>query len=238
MAVNGRVISIKSVADMLMQNPMMKDISWEFIISHAVECMRIVGTAPMFISEQEVVEIKHYKGALPVNVIDVDSILRVTDSGQMIPMISNEDTLSDHYSSYPSAAPTEVGDKYSLNNSKIFTNFEKGKVLIVYKTIATDEECYPLIPDNPEFVRALRAYIRYQWFDILNDMDKISAQKLNKAETDYMFYVGQAQANLQMPSEDEMEALVNSITQILPNRTQHADRFQFLGNQEFLKIHS
>jgi hypothetical protein len=156
----------------------------------------------------------------------------------MIPMISNEDTLSDHYSSYPSAAPTEVGDKYSLNNSKIFTNFEKGKVLIVYKTIATDEECYPLIPDNPEFVRALRAYIRYQWFDILNDMDKISAQKLNKAETDYMFYVGQAQANLQMPSEDEMEALVNSITQILPNRTQHADRFQFLGNQEFLKIHS
>ena len=56
MAVNGRVISIKSVADMLMQNPMMKDISWEFIVSHAVECMRIVGTAPMFISEQEVVE--------------------------------------------------------------------------------------------------------------------------------------------------------------------------------------
>ena len=67
-------------------------------------------------------------------------------------------------------------------------------------------------------------------------MDKISGQKLNKAEIDYSYYVGQAQSNLQMPDEAEMEALVNSMTKILPSRTEFENRFKFLGSQEFLKI--
>ena len=41
---NGKLVSIKLIADTLMQNPLLKDLSWEFIVSNAVECMRIVGT--------------------------------------------------------------------------------------------------------------------------------------------------------------------------------------------------
>lgn len=232
---NGKLVSIKIVADRLLQNPVMKDITWEFIITNAVECMRIVGTAPMFISKTETLEIKNWRGELPVDMITLNSAMKI-EGEDLIPMSVNQDTLGAHYNTF-SSAPAGVGkDKYTLNNSKIFPTFEKGKVVLVYKAIATDEECYPLIPDNPELLRAIRAYIRYQWFDILNDMDKISAQKLNKAETDYAYYVGQAQSTLQMPTEDEMESLVNSITQILPSRNQHADRFKFLGSQEFMKI--
>jgi hypothetical protein len=232
---NGKLVSIKQVADRLLQNPVMSDVTWEFIVSNAVECMRIVGTKPMFVSETETIEIKNFRGDLPINMIKLVSAMKVEDNG-LVPMSSNEDTLATHYGSF-SSSPTSVGgDKYSLNNSKIFPTFEKGKVVLVYDTIATDEECFPLIPDNPELLRAIRLYIRYQWFDILNDMDKISGQKLNKAETEYAYAVGQAQSNLQMPTEDEMETLVNSITQILPSRTQHADRFRFLGKQEFMKI--
>ncbi len=236
MATNGKLVSIKLVADMLMQNPIMKDLSWEFIVSNAVECMRIVGTKPMYISSKEVVEIKQSRGTLPVNIMEIKSVIKIEEDGRMIPMRSNEDTLADHYGSFPATPNIDSGFTYSLNSTRIFPNFESGKILIVYKTIATDEDCFPLLPDNAEFLRACRAYIKYQWYDILNDMDKISDRKLSKAETNYLFFVGQAQSNLQMPNEDEMETLVNSITQILPSRTQHQDRFQFLGNQEYLKI--
>ena len=232
---NGKLVSIKQVADRLLQNPVMSDVTWEFIVSNAVECMRIVGTKPMFISATETIEIKNFRGELPINMMKLVSAMKVGPNA-LIPMSSNEDTMAAHYGSFPSAPTGVYGDKYSLNNSKIFPTFETGKVVLVYDTIATDEECFPLIPDNPELLRAIRLYIRYQWFDILNDMDKISGQKLNKAETEYAYAVGQAQSNLQMPSEDEMETLVNSITQILPSRTQHADRFRFLGKQEFMKV--
>lgn len=232
---NGKLVSIKVVADMLMQNPLMKDLNWEFIVSNAVECMRIIGTAPMFVSKREIVEISNHKGSLPLDMIKPTSVMRVTDDGDLAPMHVGEDTMHNHYDAFGSAPSDNGGYTYSFNNSKIFTNYESGKALIVYDAIATDEECYPLIPDNAELIRALRAYIKYVWFDILNDLDKISDRKLNKAETDYSFYVGQAQSNLQMPSIDEMEALVNSITKILPSRSEHRNRFQFLASQEYLK---
>jgi len=232
---NGRLVSIKVVADMLMQNPLMKDLSWEFIVSNAVECMAIIGTPAMFISKREVVEIKNHKGGLPIDMIKPTSVQRVLETG-LIPMSGNEDVMATHYDAF-SSTPRETGGlTYAIDGSNIFPNFPDGKVLIIYDAIATDEECYPLVPNNPELIRALRSYIKYVWFDILNDMDKISDRKLNKAETDYTYHVGQAQSSLQMPSMDEMESLVNSITKILPSRREHANRFQFLGSQEFLKI--
>lgn len=233
---NGKLVSIKLIADTLMQNPLLKDLSWEFIVSNAVECMRIIGTPAMFVSKQETIEVKNYKGSLPVDIININSVMKIDKGGALLPMSDNQDTLAAHYGSFPSAPGDAGGLSYTLNNSRIFPNFEEGKLAIVYKAIATDEECYPLIPDNQELIRALRAYIKYQWFDILNDMDKISGQKLQKAEIDYSYYVGQAQSNLQMPDEAEMEALVNSMTKILPSRTEFKNRFKFLGSQEFLKI--
>ena len=233
---NGKFVSIKVVADMLLQNPLMKGMNWEFIVSHAVECMRIVGTPAMFVSDKEVIEISNHKGSLPVNINRIDQVMKVEANGGLTPMSEGQDTLHDHYGSFNSAAAKTGTPTYSFNNSRIFPSFKDGKVLVVYDAIATDDECYPLIPDHPELIRALRSYIKYQWFDILNDMDKISDRKLNKAEVDYSWNIGQAQSNMQMPTIDEMEALTNQITQILPSRTQHGERFQFLGQQEFLRV--
>jgi hypothetical protein len=182
---NGKLVSIKLIADTLMQNPLLKDLSWEFIVSNAVECMRIVGTPAMFVSKEEVIQVKNFKGSLPIDIINVNAVMKVEAGGALTPMGDNQDTLATHYDSYSSAAGQAGGLSYTLNNSRIFPNFEEGKLLIIYKAIATDEECYPLIPDNQELIRALRAYIKYQWFDILNDLDKISGAKLQKAEIDY-----------------------------------------------------
>lgn len=233
-----KVISLKAVADMLYQNPLCKNISWEFIVSNSVEVMRIIGTPAMFISKREIVEIKNHKGGIPIDMIKPTSVQKITDGGSLIPMRGNEDVMAEHYDAFSSTPSTVAGITYTMNNSNIFPNFSDGKVLIIYDAIATDEECYPLVPDVPELLRALRAYIKYMWYDILNDIDSVSAQKLSKAETDYAYYVGQAQSVMQMPSIDEMESLVNSITQILPSKNQHADRFQFLGAQEFIKVHN
>lgn len=234
MASNGRLVSIKRVANKLMQNPLLKELNWEFIVSNGVECMRILGTPAMFVPKREAIEIKNSRGSIPIDIEKIEQVFKVSDNG-LLPMTKAQDTLQEHFDMFPSAQNDLNGSTYTMSHGKIYPNFTEGTVVIVYKGIATDEECWPLLPDNAELLRAVETYIKWKWYDILNDMDKLSDRKLAKAEQDYMWNAGQAQSNLQMPDIDEMEALVNQITQILPSRTQHADRFQFLGSQEFLR---
>lgn len=268
MAQTGRVVSLKIVADRLMQNPVLKDLTWEFIVDKAVEVMSLLDAPALYISKEDNIKIVNHKGKIPSDVMHVNQVFKVgsvltgtassagldnnystsavtssksisSNSGYtLIPLRTGTDTLHDHYGKFKSASTGSTGGQtYSLNNNNIFTNFESGTVVIVYKAIATDEECYPLVANNASLLRCIESYIKYRWFDILNDMDQISDRKFNKAEVDYLANVAQADANLKLPSDDEMETLVNQITQLIPSRTQFQDRFAFLGAQEHLRIH-
>ena len=201
MAQKGRLVSIKIVADRLMRNPVLKDLSWEFIVDNAIEVMRILETPALFVSKQEAIGVVNYKGKLPIDIMQVTGVFRQdTPTSALIPL-------------------------------------RTGTVVIAYRAIAMDEECYPLVLDNAVLLRCIESYIKYRWFDILNDMDQISDRKFNKAEVDYLANVAQADSNLKLPSDDEMETLVNQITQLIPSREQFQSRFQFLGAQEYLRIH-
>jgi hypothetical protein len=230
-----KLVSLKQIADKLKQNPVMSDMGWEFIVTHAVECLSIVGTPAIYVNKTVDVEVKDFRALLPVDLMGLESVLKV-ENNNLVPMSTSEDVLHDSYAGLKNLASTTGGFTYTTSHSALFTNFESGVIVIAYKTLATDEECFPLIPGQPELVRAVESYIRYKWYDMLNDLDQMSAQKLNKVETEYAWNVGQAQSALKMPNVDEMEALVNSITQILPERKQHGQRFQYLGAMEQLKI--
>ena len=248
----GRLISLKVVANRLMQNPVLKDINWEFMVDKAVEVMSLLDAPAMYVSKQESISIVNFKGKLPIDVMHITGVFKRDDSyvasatslntaattDTLMSRRAGTDTLHDHYGSFNSAtAGTNGGETYTLSSNNVFTNFESGTVVIVYKAIATDEDCYPLIVNNASLLRCIESYIKYRWFDILNDMDQISGQKLNKAEVDYLANVAQADSNLKIPSDDEMESLVNQITTLIPPRKQFQDRFTFLGAQEHLRIH-
>jgi len=267
MANTGRLVSLKLVADRLYQNPVLKDITWEFMVDKAVEVMSLLDAPAMYITKQEAVKVVNYKSKIPTDVMHVTGVFKVSSSLDgdvsstgltnnsstaegsssstssasasytLIPMRTGTDTLHNHYDSYNSASPQHVGGyTYNMNNNNIFTSFEEGTVVIAYKAIATDEECYPLIVNNASLLRCIESYIKFRWFDILNDMDQVSDRKFNKAEVDYYANVAQADSNLKLPSDDEMETLVNQITQLIPPRKQFEERFTFLGAQEHLRI--
>lgn len=231
-----RLVSLKEIADKLKQNPLMQDMSWEFIVGRSVECLSIIGTPAMYIDKTIDIQIKSHRGLLPVDLMGLNMVSKIEVDRSIIPMRVSEDILHNDYAGLKGAANTSTGYTYTTTHSALFTNFEDGAVLINYKTLATDEECFPLIPGQPELLRAVESYIRYKWYDILHDIDQISERKLSKVESEYSFNVGQAQSAMIMPTIDEMETLTNSITQILPSRKEHSSRFQFLGVQEHFKI--
>lgn len=234
--ISGHFISVKSIADRLMMNPVMKDLNFEFIIDKTVECLRLVNMAPIYISKMEKITIKQFKGALPADLIYIEQVY-YNNSGALTPLNKGTDIIHDHYDRTAKSETNNNSITYSVSMSKINTNMENGELAIAYRAIATDEECFPMIPDNVKLIRCIESYIKYRWFDILNDMDKISDRKLNKAEVDYCFNVAQAQSDLVMPDLAEMEEFTNSIRQILPNTNQFNERMKFLGSREYIKTH-
>ena len=230
-----KLVSLKQIADSLKQNPVMADMDWSFIVTKAVELLGIVGTPAIYVNKTVDLKVANFRALMPFDLMGIEGISKV-ETGGLVPMRTSEDILHNDYAGLKGLVDTTTGYTYTTSHSAIFTNFEAGVILVSYKTLATDEECFPLIPGQPELVRAVESYIRYKWYDMLNDLDQMSDRKLNKVEAEYAWNVGQAQASMKMPSLDEMEALVNSITQILPDRKQHQRRFQQLGAMEHLKI--
>lgn len=235
MASTGNLVSIKMIADRLMRNPLMKDLSYEFIVDNAIQVLRILEAPSIFVTRREGLNVVNYRALKPADMINVQGIVRTDLGGTPLTLTSSED-ISQEFFHVGNNLPSRKDNTYSLNSKYVNVNFEKGSINIIYKAIATDEECYPLVLDNETLLRCIESYIKWKWFDILNDMDMISDRKLNKAETDYCFNVAQADANLKLPSMDEMEALTNMITQILPSSTEFKRRFEFLGAQEQIRI--
>jgi hypothetical protein len=236
MASTGNLVSIKMVADRLFQNPLMKDLNYEFIVDNAIEVLRILDAPAIYVTRREALNVENFRALKPIDMIKVEGISRV-DRVNFPETLSHSEDIAQEFYGQGGHSPSRSDGTYTLNSKHINVNFEKGTLHVLYKAIATDEECYPLILDNAILLRCVQSYIKWKWFDIMNDMDMISDRKLNKAEMDYMFNVAQADVNLKLPSTDEMESLTNMITQILPSRTEFKRRFEFLGAQEFQRIH-
>ena len=235
MASTGNLVSIKMIVDRLKQNPLMKDMNFEFVIDNAIEVLSILDAPAIYATMREKLNVEKYRALKPAGMMKVEGIAR-TDRGGIEPLTTSEH-IGHNFLSEGDVAPTRTDNTYTLNNRYVNVNFETGSIDIIYKRIAMDEECYPLILDNAVLLRCVQSYIKWKWFDILNDMDIVSDRKLHKAETDYMFNVGQADVNLKLPSVDEMETITNMITQLIPSRSEFQNRFEFLGQKEYLKIH-
>jgi hypothetical protein len=234
MAGANNLVSIKLIADRLMRNPLCKDIGYEFIVDNTIQLLRILDAPSIYVTRREALDVVNYRALKPIDMIRVESIVR-TDNGSPVPLQATE-YIAQEFMNEGINTPARPEETYSFNSKHINVNFESGKINIIYKSIATDEECYPLVLDNETLLRCIESYIKYRWYDIMNDMDMLSDRKLSKAESDYMFNVAQADINMKMPSTDEMEMITNQIVQLLPSNTEFSRRFEYLGSQERLRI--
>jgi hypothetical protein len=100
-----------------------------------------------------------------------------------------------------------------------------------------DEEGFPLLIDNENYLAALEAYIKKQVFTVKFDQGKISAGILQNAQTEYAWLAGQLQSEFTIPSLSEMQSITNYITSILPSMKHFDNGFRDLGSREYIKKH-
>lgn len=220
-------ISVKVILDRVLRHPLMQDLSFETAIDYTVDFLRVVGMPKLFVDKVALLEIKDYRAAMPCDSIQIK---QVRDA-------CSKYALRTATGTFPEGEHDHIPYEYTfrVQGNILYANFREGQLEMAYRAIATDEEGYPLIPDNVAFIRALEQYIKKQWFTILFDLGKIQPAVLQNAQQEYAFYVAQAQNSLVMPSLSEMESITNAWCTLLHKTNEFKYGFKNTGAKELIK---
>lgn len=222
-----QLISIKEVMDNLLDNPLLENISFDRVVNHTVDFMKLVGCPAVFSEKIAEIEIKDHRGVLPCDFISINQVK--SKSGKMY--ISSSDSF--HFDDNS----TKEAFTYKLQNSVIFTAKKEDVITISYKAIEIDAKGYPLIPDNVSLKLALEEYIKMKFYKNKVEAGKMNPQIYSLVQQEYAWRVGQAQTSLRKLSIDEMQGLTNMWTSLFANTTEHDSGFKTIGSREYMRKH-
>lgn len=215
-------ISVKEVLSRVLRHPLLQDVGLEEGIQYTIDFIGIMGIPNVYTDNIASIEIENYRGKLPCDLV---AIGQVKYKDRCIRAMSG----------------SFVGDKeepaFKTKGNVIFTSFKTGKVLISYKAIQTDADGYPMLPDNPTFLKALELYIKQERFQILFDLGKITLPVLQNTQKEYAFKAGQCKNSFAIPSMSEMESITRMLNTLIPRVTEFERGFSTLGRREYLKLH-
>ena len=241
-----RYTSIRRVLDSLHDHPMLSELTLEQVVRHVIRFISLHGYTKLYQDKEDYVDIHEFRGLLPCDLI---SVTQVKDDCSGICLRSMTDTFTPglvpppphsphpHMPYIPPKAPGHGEPTFKTQGRVIFTSFPEGKVHIAYKAIPVDEDGFPLLIDNENYLACLEAYIKKQVFTIKFDQGKIASGVLQNAQQEYAFLAGQLQSEMTIPSYSEMESIHRYIVSILPSVKHFDNGFVNMGSREYLKKH-
>lgn len=224
---NFEYVNIREVLSRLLRHPLLTDLNLESAIQYTVDFFGIMGLPTTYIDAVEEVEIHDYRGMLPCSLISINQVKWKKTGFCLRSMTDN----------FNPGCINEVSEPtFKTQGRIIYTSFREGVVEVSYKAIPIDSEGYPLLPDEPTFLRALELYIKKQWFTILFDMGKISPAVLQNTQQEYAFAAGACNNTFIIPSVSEMESIKGLMNQLIPRFNEFKYGFKHEGDIEHLRV--
>ena len=222
--------SIKVVLDNLLDHPMLQDLTFERAINYTVQFMQLVGCPNIFEEKTQIIMISQYKGLLPCDYVQTNQVRLIS------PKCNQEDSMFRYTTdTFHMSSNKHCSDlTYKIQGGYIFTSIKEGQIEMSYQAIMTDEQGFPMIPDNSSFIRAIEAYIKLKQFTILFDMGKLHGQILENAKQEYAWAVGDCSSEFVRLSLDQAESFYNSWDTLLMRRDEHSRHFINNGYKEHL----
>lgn len=224
-------ISIKIILDRLMDHPLLQDLTLERVVDYSIDFMRIVGVPNMFIDKTEILSVSNYKTYLPCDLHEIVQIRTFNkDSNHNQPFRYSTNSFHDSICKYD-------GDfTYKVKGNILHTSMKEGLIECAYKAILTDEDGYPLIPDNSSFTRAIELWIKMKRFTILRDLGKLNNNILEDVKQEYAWAVGDCQSEFNRMTLDKAESFYNSWKTLIIRDNEHNKGFVNNGAKERLKV--
>ena len=227
-------INVREVLSRILKHPLLQDVTLEQAVQYTLDFISVFGMPRLYQDKEEMVHIEDFRAKLPCDLISINQI-KECKTGICLRSMTDNFMPKERYDE--DAGYKKIQElTFKTQGQVLFTSFKTGDVLISYKAIPIDKDGFPLLIDNPVFLRTLEAYIKKEVFTILFDMGKITPAVLQNTQQQYAWLAGQLQSEFTIPSISEMESLKRSWCTLLQRTTSFNDGFRNNGNQEYLKL--
>jgi len=122
-------------------------------------------------------------------------------------------------------------DTYIIDCDHIKTSFATGKVCVSYMAFPTDEECYPMVPDDISYREAMFWYI-YKKLLLSGTPGRNPKIGYEYAEQMWQVYCTQARNAANYPDIDRYESFMNQWVRLVPDINAHNSFFETLNDRE------
>lgn len=129
--------------------------------------------------------------------------------------------------------------EYFIKPGWIVTNKKNGYLKLAYKSIATDDRGYPLIPDLASYQEAIYWYVVMKLSFPKYLKGKLGGKGVNNnynvyayLQQQWNFYRGQAYAEAMMPTQDDMRNIKNDWNKLIPDWSSDDTFFKHTGKRE------
>ena len=227
-------INIRRILDELHRHPLLSDLTLEQVISYVVSFIGIFGMPKLYQDKEEVLHIENFRAKLPCDLISINQI-KECKTGVCLRSMTDNFMPREHYDrSAGYKIPQELS--FKTQGQVLYVSFKTGDVSVSYKAIPVDKDGFPLLIDNPVFLKALEAYIKREAFTILFDMGKIAPVVLQNTQQQYAWLAGQLQSEFTVPSISEMESIKRSWCTLLQRTSEFNNGFKNNGDQEYIRL--
>jgi len=128
---------------------------------------------------------------------------------------------------------SQYEDTYIIDCDYIKTSFVSGKICLSYMAFPTDEECYPLVPQDISYQEAMFWYI-YKKLLLSNPQFKNNGIDYSFADQQWLKYCTQARNAANFPDIDRYESFMNQWVRLIPSISRHDSAFENLNTREDL----
>lgn len=226
--------NIREVLSRILKHPLLQDVTLEQAVQYTLDFISVFGMPKLYQDKEEMIHIEDFRAKLPCDLISINQI-KECKTGICLRSMTDNFMPKERYDE--DAGYKKIQElTFKTQGQVLFTSFKTGDILVSYKAIPIDKDGFPLLIDNPVFLRALEAYIKKEVFTILFDMGKITPAVLQNTQQQYAWLAGQLQSEFTIPSISEMESLKRSWCTLLQRTTSFNDGFRNNGNQEYLKL--
>lgn len=250
--------NIKRVLDNIMDHPLLRDVSLEQAVRYTIRFIGLFGFPKLYQDKIEDLKVEDFRTMLPCDLV---SIIQVKDLRTGICLRSMTDNFAPGMTPHPNppcppkhieynvdvkkprewyipaALQYETEPAFKTQGRVLYTSFPEGMIQVAYKSIPVDDDGFPLLVDNENYLAALEAYIKKQVFTIKFDQQKIPAGVLQNAQQDYAWAAKTLTMEFVMPSQSEMESLTRMWNTMIPKMREFDNGFRNLGNREYLRKH-
>ena len=231
---NYQYINIRRILDELKKHPLLQDLTLEQVVSYTITFIGIFGMPKLYQDKEESIHIENFRARLPCDLISINQI-KECETGICLRSMTDTFMPREHHDRVTGyRLPQELS--FKTQGQVLYVSFKTGDVLVSYKAIPIDKDGFPLLIDNPVFLKALEAYIKMEEFNILYDIGKITPAVLQNTQQQYAWLAGQLQSEFTIPSISEMESIKNSWCALIQKVSEFDSGFKSLGDKEKIRL--